>query len=86
MIARVSLHGCTSTPAFSNSRSAATPMCSISTVTTSQSFANAMTSAASWNEPSVGIATMDAGDTGFGSRERTRTPMGAPAMASMRPS
>ena len=53
-------------------------MCSISTVTTSQSFANAMTSAASWNEPSVGIATMDAGDTGFGSRERTRTPMGAP--------
>ena len=39
-------------------------MCSISTVTTSQSFANAMTSAASWNEPSVGIATMDAGDDG----------------------
>ena len=86
MIPRVRLVGWTSTPRASSSSSAATSMCSISTVTTSQSFANERTSSRFWNEPVVEMAAMDAGELGFGSSEWSRTPIGAAAIASMRPS
>eukprot|EP00982_Pelagococcus_subviridis_P013104 31217-Pelagococcus_subviridis.AAC.2 len=86
MIASVRDVGWTSTPIASSSSSAATSMCSISTVTTSQSLANARTSSLDWNDPSVATAATLAGATGFGSSARRRTPMGAAAMASILPS
>ena len=61
-------------------------MCSISTVTTSHVSANAFTAALSLKLPTTCVAAIDAGARSVGSSAFNRTPIGAPAIASMRPS
>ena len=67
--------GCTSTPSACSSSSAWASMCSISTVSTSHPAANALTAAASRNDPTVCSATQEAGQPGVGSSTRSRTPI-----------
>lgn len=68
--------GSASTPAsFAAASSASASMCSISTVSTSQPFANAAIAAASRKWPTSWRAATAAGASGAGSRQRMVTPM-----------